>query len=131
MKNTIQKKIIADTSIWIEFLKNNLKFFSWMQALLEKNLIIAIECIFGELLQETISKRERAVILSYWGCLPKINESGLWIDAGIYSNKNQLISKGIGLIDSAIIVSAMNNNLLIWTLDKKINNTIDNIYKYQ
>ncbi len=131
MKNTIQKKIIADTSIWIEFLKNNPKFFSWMQPLLEKNRIIAVECIFGELLQGTISKREREVILAYWDCLPKINESGLWIDAGIYSNKNQLISKGIGLIDSAIIVSAMNNNLLIWTLDKKINNILDNIYKYQ
>ncbi len=131
MKNIIYKKIIADTSIWIEFLKNNPKFFPKMQTLLEKNHIIAIECIFGELLQGTRSKREREIILSYWDYLPKINETGLWVKAGIYSNKNQLISKGIGLIDGAIIVSAMNNNLLIWTLDKKINNTIDNIYKYQ
>ena len=120
MNEIIHKKTIVDASIWVEFLKKNPKIFPSMQILLEKNNVIVLECIFGELLQGTISKREREVILSYWDCLPKINESGLWIDAGIYSNKNPLISKGIGLIDSAIIVFAMNNNLLIWTLDKKI-----------
>jgi predicted nucleic acid-binding protein len=130
MKDTAPKKIIADTSIWIEFLKNNPKIFSNMRVLLEKNHIIAVECIFGELLQGTISKREREVILSYWNCLPKINEISLWIDAGIYSNQNKLISKGIGLIDSMIIISALKNDLLVWTLDKKINNTLDSRFKY-
>jgi hypothetical protein len=102
-----------------------------MQALLEESRIIVVECIFGELLQGTKTERERNIILSYWNCLPKIYESNLWLDAGIYSNKNKLVYKGIGLIDSVIILSVLRNNLLVWTLDKKLSDAIDARHKYR
>jgi len=120
MINELGSKIIADTSIWIEFLKNNQDIFPLMQRILEKNYVIAVECIFGELLQGVKTTRERDIILGYWECLPKINERDIWIDAGIYSNENKLLEKGIGLIDSVLIVLAMRNNLKIWTFDKKL-----------
>jgi len=120
MKSESGSKIIADTSIWIEFLKNNQDVFPLMQKLLEKNYIIAVECIFGELLQGVKTTRERDIIFGYWECLPKADESNVWIDAGNYSNKNKSLEKGVGLIDSALIVLAIKNNLKIWTLDKKL-----------
>lgn len=120
MKNESNTKIIADTSIWIEFLKNNRSIFPLAQKLLEKNCIVAVECIFGELLQGVKTKRERGIILGYWEYLPKANEHNIWIDAGIYSNENKLLEKGIGLVDSALIVLAMKNKLKLWTLDKKL-----------
>jgi len=43
--------IILDTSVWIEHLKNNQAFFPKTSKLLESREILAVECIFGELLQ--------------------------------------------------------------------------------
>ncbi|MFC2145420.1 PIN domain-containing protein [Actinomycetota bacterium] len=125
------KKIIVDTSIWIEFLKKNPKIFPSVQVLLEKNNAIALGCIFGELLQGAKSERERKIILSYWQYLPKIDNAGIWIDAGIYSGKNKFISKGIGLIDSLIITAAISNGLIVWTLDKKLQSVMTDELRYQ
>ncbi|GHV72922.1 hypothetical protein AGMMS49940_02240 [Spirochaetia bacterium] len=66
--------------------------------------------VFGELLQGVKNKREEEIILDYWKHLPKIdNDTEITISAGIYSHKNKLIDKGVGLIDS-----------IIWTLDTNI-----------
>jgi predicted nucleic acid-binding protein len=125
------RKIIVDTSIWIEFLKKNPKIFPSMQVLLEKQNAIALGCIFGELLQGVKSERERKIITSYWDCLPKIDESQIWIEAGKYSGEKGLASKGLGLIDSIILTAAIKNNLIIWTLDKKLQSIIPDRNKYQ
>ncbi len=116
--------ILADTSIWIEFLKKNKKVFAMMQEKLEKRKILAVECIFGELLQGAKNKREQRIITSYWEYLPKIDESGIWIQAGIYSGEKRLNSKGIGLIDAAILLVARKTDSTIWTLDKKLQNIL-------
>ena len=74
---------------------------------LENKEILAAECIFGELLQCAKNKREQRIITSYWEHLPKINESGIWIEAGIYSGRKKLVSKGVvGLIDVVILLTA-------------------------
>ncbi len=114
------KRVIADTSVWIEFLKRKQDIFPLMEKLMEKNYIIAVECIFGELLQGVKTKREENIILGYWEYLPKVNEYNVWINAGIYSNKKKLPEKGVGLIDSVLLVLAINNKLKLWTLDKKL-----------
>ena len=112
--------IIPDTSVWIEFLKGNSKYTSKIIELLEANKILAIECIFAELLQGVRNKRERNIILSYWQHLPKIDESGFFIEAGLFSNSNKLSDKGVGLIDSLIYISALKSDSMLWTLDKKL-----------
>ncbi len=112
--------VILDTSIWIEFLKNNPVYYSTVKDLLENRKILVIECIFGELLQGAKNKREIEVISLYWDNLPKaIIENG-WIEAGKYSSQNKLTSHGVGLIDSLIIVTARKVDAQIWSLDKKL-----------
>jgi predicted nucleic acid-binding protein len=125
------RKIIVDTSIWTEFLKKNPKIFPSMQVLLEKQNAVALGCIFGELLQGAKSERERKIIISYWDCLPKIDESQIWIEAGKYSGEKGLASKGAGLIDSIILTAAIKNDLIVWTLDKKLKSIIPDKNKYQ
>jgi len=117
--------IIADTSVWIEFLKFNQAFFYSFKEKLERLEIYGIECVFSELLQGIKSDRELDLILKYWENIPKLNEKNIMLKAGIYSYKNNLISKGIGLIDSVLITLAKDNDLKIWTLDKKIINNIE------
>ncbi|MCB0280463.1 MAG: PIN domain-containing protein [Calditrichaeota bacterium] len=116
--------IIPDTSIWIEFFKANPLVHSALSNFMEKRIIIAVECIFAELLQGVKHKKERTLIEKYWRYLPKYESRHLMIEAGFYSSENKLISQGVGLIDSIIIVSAIKSGASIWTLDKKLKNCI-------
>ncbi len=116
--------IILDTSVWIEFLKNNPDYFSDVKSLLENQQVLAVECIFGELLQGAKSKREIEILSLYWENLPKAVVENGWIEAGIFSSKNKLPSKGIGIIDSFIIISARKYEARIWSLDKKLNSIL-------
>ncbi|GMO26182.1 MAG: hypothetical protein Ta2B_06280 [Termitinemataceae bacterium] len=50
--------IILDTSVWIEFLRRNVKYFDPISQMLTKMDILAVEVVFGELLQGVKNKRE-------------------------------------------------------------------------
>ena len=112
--------IIADTSIWIEFLRGNPDLAPLMRSLLEDGRILALEPVFGELLQGARGEEERRVLHEYWEALPKTSENGLWIQAGRISSESGWIGKGLGLIDAVLVVAARTLSARLWTLDKKI-----------
>ena len=125
--------ILADTTIWIEFFKSNPAFVNDMESLLESKNVITIEPVFAELLYGSRSDNERNMILSYWKVLPKIKFSeGSFIESADFANRRNYHNAGIGLIDSILSKAATDNNHLIWTLDKKILNNLDDklLYKY-
>jgi predicted nucleic acid-binding protein len=53
--------IILDATVWIEYLRNNQKYYSVVSALLENKEILAVECVFGELLQGVKNKYEEEI----------------------------------------------------------------------
>jgi hypothetical protein len=112
--------IIPDTSVWIEFLRGKEPFLTEPGLLLEERQVIALECIFGELLQGAKTRRERTVITDYWNNLPKIEEQGLWVKAGLHADERKLFTKGLGLIDVFILTTAKSSGARVWTLDKKM-----------
>ena len=112
--------IILDTSVWIEHLKKNEKYFGKICVLLERGEVLAVECIFGELLQGVKNKNEIDIIKKYWEHLPKEKYENIIIEAGEYSAKNKLLDHGVGLMDSIIIMHGIKSNSKIWTLDKKL-----------
>jgi predicted nucleic acid-binding protein len=122
--------IILDTTIWIEFLKKHEPYFSKISSLLEKAEILAVECVFGELLQGVRDDEEQNIILEYWTHLPKMEFPESIIEAGIYSRKNSLWKNGVGLIDAIILVHGIQGGIKIWTLDKKFLNVIPEELKY-
>jgi len=122
--------IIPDTSVWIEFLKNNQRFYPRISKLLEIGEILAVECIFGELLQGVKNKNEKEIILGYWKYLPKISYENAIIEAGVYSSENKLLDYGVGLIDAVILIHGLKSNSKIWTLDKKFSGIIPDNMKY-
>lgn len=115
--------IIADTSIWIDYLRGKASA-GYLKTLLEIRNVTGLSCIFGELLQGANGEHEINILHDYWKYITKIDESGLMIRAGTYSNKKKLLSKGVGLIDALIIVAAEDNGMQIWTLDKKLRNAV-------
>ena len=122
--------IILDTSIWIEYFKGNVNYFDPCQQLIEKREITTIELIFAELLQGARSIREVDMLKAYYELIPKVEISHLYILAGEYSQKEKLISKGIGLIDACIITATMASNSKLWTLDKKISGFLKSEYLF-
>jgi len=113
-------KVLVDTSVWFEFLKSNQPYFTALRDLLENQNVLALECVFGELLQGAKNIHETNIIISYWDNLPKVEIYDLLIESGKHSAANKLISKGVGLIDSTIIYSAKHYKAKIWSLDKKL-----------
>jgi len=111
--------IILDTSIWIEHFRNNQFYFPRIRNLLENREVLAVECIFGELLQGAKNKQEKEIILDFWKYLPKENYENIIIQAGEYSAQNKLLDKGVGLIDVIILMHSIKSNSKIWTLDNK------------
>ncbi len=101
--------IIIDSSVWIEFLRQNMDYAPKVKELLENMEVYALECIFAELLQGAKNKREIKLLIDYWEYLPRLSIQGLWIEAGRYSSENKLSSKGVGIIDCVIVLAARKN----------------------
>ena len=122
--------IILDTSVWIEHLRGNQIYFQHTRELLEKREVLALECIFGELMQGSKSKSEREIIMEFWTYLPKMHLENIFIEAGEYSSRNKLIDHGVGLIDASILIYGIKSNSKIWTLDNKLYRIIPEEMKY-
>jgi len=122
--------IILDTSVWIEHLRNNQIFFPKISKLLESREILAVECIFGELLQGVKNEYEKETIINFWTYLPKEYYENIIIQAGEYSAKNKLLDHGVGLIDAIILMYGIKSNSKIWTLDNKFLRIIPEELKY-
>jgi predicted nucleic acid-binding protein len=122
--------ILADTAIWIEFLRGHEPILSTLTDEIDAQNIIATECVFGELLQGAKNQRERGILQDYWLNLPKKNELGLWLDAGVLSSQEGFFTRGVGLIDAFLVVFARKYKAKIWTLDKKLNGILKNQEKY-
>jgi predicted nucleic acid-binding protein len=112
--------VIPDTTIWIDFFRKKPDVFQKMRELLENRSILAVECIFGELLQGCKDKEEIDVIKGYWQNLPKVDQHNSFIEAGEISAMERFLSKAVGLIDAVLIVSLRRTKSKVWTLDKKL-----------
>jgi len=123
-------KIILDTSVWIEYFKRNDPFFDEVQAHLNMLNIKIIDPVIGEILQGALNQNEINFIQKHIQYVPKIEIRDLFEKAGKYSFENKLVSKGIGLIDACLIYTTIETNSLLWTLDKKILNFLDEKYLF-
>ena len=115
--------IVADTSIWISFLRNDdPDTVDILRAYLKKNEVYSISAIFGELYQGVKNKREKEIIELIYENIPAVNETDLFLKAGLLSNKHRLYAKGVGLIDCYILSVCLEQRLTLWTQDKKLQN---------
>lgn len=117
--------VVFDTSVWIEYFKSNPSYFQTCQSCLDTASVYTLEIIFAELLQGAKGQREVGIINGYFENLHQLDNIGLIYEAGLFSQNEKLIAKGIGLIDAVIIYATVTNHMQLWTLDKKINNYLD------
>jgi len=119
MKQRIEQKIIVDTSVWIDYFKNDTDTARIIDEGLDANKIYLVGPVISELLQGVKSDKELSLLLKYIDAIPYL-ECGMkeWIDAGCISMS--LRKSGITLPLTDIIISAIakNNDAVIFTKDK-------------
>lgn len=123
--------ILIDSSVWFEYFKRKEPYFKEVQMYLNTLSIKIIDPIIGEILKGALNQNELNFIKANIQYVPKIEIKELFEKAGMYSFENKLISKGIGLIDSCLVYTAIETNSLLWTLDKKILGFLDEKYLYK
>ncbi len=112
------KKILVDTSIWIEYFKGNKS----VAAIIEEknaNTVFIAGPMITELIQGMKTKSEKDNFASSLESLPRLAITDRdWLDAGMLGSA--LREKGITvpLPDLIIYTLAKNNNCSLYTLDK-------------
>ena len=106
--------ILVDTSVWVSYLRaGNSKF----EQLLNDGEAACHPFIIGELACGNIKNRNE--ILSLLNALPKVNlldnEEVL-----LFIERNNLMGKGLGLVDIHLLASTILSEAVLWTLDIKL-----------
>jgi predicted nucleic acid-binding protein len=124
--------ILVDTSVWIEFFRQQTMIADHIRVLLNKKAIVTVEPIFSELLYGVSNMKEYEVVHSYWQMLPKIEfTEGSLIEAASLARQRNYHLMGIGVLDAAIIRATEEGDHRLWTLNEQINDHIRKPLIYQ
>ena len=106
--------ILVDTSVWVSHLRDG---NSNLEQLLNNEDVLCHPFIIGELACGSIKNRNE--ILSLLNALPKAeildDEEAL-----LFIERNNLMGKGLGLIDIHLLASTILSEAALWTLDTKL-----------
>ncbi len=118
--------ILLDTSVWIEFFRQNEPIASQVSTLLSEQKVITIEPVFSELMFGARNVQEKNVIRTFWQILPRaeFREESLF-ETSSSASQNDYQDKEIGLIDAVIMRSTQRGGHLLWTLDERIISSMD------
>jgi len=124
--------ILVDTSVWIEFFRQETIIADHIRVLLKKKTIVTLEPIFSELLYGVSNMKEYEVVHSFWQMLPKIEfPEGSMIEAASLARQRNYHLMGIGVLDAAIIQATEQGDHRLWTLNERINDHIRKPLIYQ
>ena len=123
--------IILDTSVWIEYFRQNEPIADQVSTLLAKQQVTAVEPVFAELMFCVRNAQERNVIRTFWQILPRadLGKESLF-ETSDYAFQFDFQSKGIGLLDAVIIRTAQMGSHKLWTLDERIISILDNVHLF-
>ncbi len=114
-----QKKVIIDTSIWIEYFRGNSQNEGFIEKGLSEGSIYITGSIVSELLQGVKTQKEYDILSKCIEAIPFINcEYKDWITAGSISLNLRKKGITVPLTDIVIASVAMRINAKIYTLDK-------------
>jgi hypothetical protein len=115
--------VLVDTSVWVSHLRDG---NAELANLLNDGRVLCHPLIVGELACGNLKDRE--VILSFLQLLPVCIEAE-HDEVLSFIENNRLMGKGLGYVDVHLITSAVLTGVSIWTLDKKLAQTADSLYK--
>ena len=109
--------VLVDTSVWIRFLAGRAPFAAGLDALLDRDEVLAHELVLGELL---IGDRGgRAALLASYEKLfraPTVSHS----EVVELVRSRKLYGRGVGWIDVHLLASALVARTVLWTADPRL-----------
>lgn len=122
----MEMKTIVDTSVWIEYFKNQ----GTLSASLDKDLlagnIYMVGPVISELLQGAMTEKDFQVLKSSIDGVPFLETSfSDWVLAGELSFKLRKKGVTIPITDCLIGAIALNNSAAVMTLDRHFNHLTD------
>jgi hypothetical protein len=76
--------IIPDTGVWIEFTRGTMPIRQHLSLLVDRGEVIALDCVFGELLQGIKTRKDKEETIYYWNKLPKLRYRDIFFKAGLF-----------------------------------------------
>lgn len=114
--------VLVDTSVWISHLWEG---SAELADLLNNGKVLCHPFIVCEFACGNL--KDRAVILSYLELLP-MSIVAEHEEVLSFIENNHLMGKGLGYVDGHLITSAVLTSVSVWTLDKKLAQTADNLH---
>lgn len=106
--------VIVDTSVWINhFNSSDLD----LVVLLDNNRVLIHDFVLGEIACGSL--RARTQKLELLNDLPKSAIADI-SEVLFFIEKNKLMSKGIGFVDTHLLASASISKCKVWTYDKRL-----------
>jgi predicted nucleic acid-binding protein len=114
------EKILIDTSVWIQYFKNESTSFSGkVDDILSKQDICVPKIVIAELIQGSRSEREVSVIEDFVNAFDIIDQKeDTWVKAGKLSFTLRKKGKTVNLTDCYIAVTAQEHGCQIFSLDE-------------
>lgn len=114
------KKVLIDTSIWIDYFKNKSPILSEkVDKILSEDEVYVPKIVIAELIQGAKSEKEISIIEDFIYAFNIIDQKeDSWLKAGKLSYNLKKKGETINLIDCYIAVIAQEHNCQIFTLDK-------------
>jgi predicted nucleic acid-binding protein len=106
--------ILVDTSVWIDHLRNG---NSKLSNLLVENRVTCHPFIIGELACGNLHQRQK--ILSLLKALPTTDEVKI-SDVLEFIELQNLMGRGIGIVDITLLFAAYTHQIELWTEDKRL-----------
>ncbi len=109
--------VLVDTSVWIRFLAGREPFASGLDALLDRDEVLAHDLVEGELLIG--DKGGRPALLTDYARmlrLPALSHG----EVLAFVRARKLNGRGIGWVDAQVLASAVATRTSLWTADEKL-----------
>ena len=106
--------ILIDTSVWVDhFRKGNRE----LERLLNDGDVVCHPFVIGELACGNLKNRKEIIsLLQALSTIDTVDNDEIIF----FIEKHKLKGKGVGLIDVHLLASAILNDILLWTFDRKL-----------
>ncbi|MEK7795790.1 MAG: PIN domain-containing protein [Candidatus Hydrogenedentota bacterium] len=113
--------ILADTSVWIEYLRSKDADFAVM---VSERRIAMHELVIGELACGTLPERGRS--LDNFRELPRLSTTQDR-EVGFFIEQYRLWGRGLGIVDVHLLVSAALSGARLWTHDVRLHHAAEEL----
>jgi len=113
--------VLVDTSIWVTHLRQGIRR---LEKLLMDAEVMCHPFIVGELACGNLKNRNKIISLLLSLPMAPTTEFDEFL---FFIDRNGLMGKGVGFVDVQLLVSAQLTGVPLWTADKKLKSTADQL----